>query len=927
MAAGLALKPLLRYFRTRPASIISVLRNGRPSRRALEESERRFRAIVEDQTDMICRLDAGLRITFSNRAHARFSGGQPEDLEGQDFLAAFPNSLHAFLLDGLRSLTAGEPMLRFEHERTLDGEVRWFAWTCRALFNGDGDSHGYQAVGRDITARKRAERALKESETRFRAIVEDQTEFISRCSPDYRITFINRAYARQLGRPRELIIGTSVLDLMTPAQQKQFVRQLEGLTPSTPTVSYEMAAVTPDGRQVWEQWTDRALFDEAGRLVEYQSVGRDITPAKEVEETLKASAEELALIADCIPVAMLISRGDPMEILFSNTQARDSYGIHPGCTAAEISAVYEDPRDRRVLLERIAREGSVDGFDLSLRRRDGAVVRTLVSAKSIQFRGSPAVVAAITDITTRQEIEQALRTSEARLQAFMQYAPAGMYLKDLRGRYVVANPEMEKVQNRPVAQIIGRTPEDVFEPELAATIRGYDKQVLETGASVINEEYVPYMPHYTWRMVIRFPIRDVEGAITHIAGFIFDITARKLAEAEADRQRAAMHQRDKLAALGSLLAGVAHELNNPLSVVLGRAIMLEEKCEEPAMRNSLGRLRTAAERCARIVKSFLALARQKPRETRPVEVPKVLDASMEILASGLRSAGIEVFREDAPDLPMVMADEDELHQVFLNLVINAQQALEEAVLRSPAGFATAGSDSGGSGRRLWIRTAVGGQGDFVRIEVADNGPGVPPALRGQIFDPFFTTKPLGAGTGLGLSVCHGIVAGARRHHRGGRATGRRRAVSRDAPGGCKRPGDRPGGPPAGFPGAVRPVGDVLVVDDEPMRSSRCWRRSLTRDGYRVVVRRRRRGRPRTLARRLFDVVLCDIRMPRLDGPGLLQALETARPDLAGRVLLMTGDVLRAAATLPREVCGRLLEKPLDPAEVRRRVGEMVGRDQ
>jgi signal transduction histidine kinase/CheY-like chemotaxis protein len=473
-----------------------------------------------------------------------------------------------------------------------------------------------------------------------------------------------------------------------------------------------------------------------------------------------------------------------------------------------------------------------------------------------------------------------------------------------------------------VAQIIGRTPEDVFEPELAATIRGYDKQVLETGASVINEEHVPYMPHYTWRMVIRFPIRDVEGAITHIAGFIFDITARKLAEAEADRQRAAMHQRDKLAALGSLLAGVAHELNNPLSVVLGRAIMLEEKCEEPAMRNSLGRLRTAAERCARIVKSFLALARQKPRETRPVEVPKVLDASMEILASGLRSAGIEVFREDAPDLPMVMADEDELHQVFLNLVINAQQALEEAVLRSTAGFATAGSDSGGSGRRLWIRTAVGGQGDFVRIEVADNGPGVPPALRGQIFDPFFTTKPIGAGTGLGLSVCHGIVSA----HSG--------TITVD---------ERPGGgalftvtlpaclpasalPEPVSPEAVRPAGTVLVVDDEPEVLT-MLEEVLMRDGYGVVSAANGVAALELLRTGMFDAILCDIRMPHLDGPGLLQALETARPDLAGRVLLMTGDVLRAAATLPREVCGRLLEKPLDPAEVRRRVGEMVGRDQ
>ena len=157
------------------------------------------------------------------------------------------------------------------------------------------------------------------------------------------------------------------------------------------------------------------------------------------------------------------------------------------------------------------REGRVEGFELSLRRTDGSVIRALMSAREIQFRGSPALVAACTDITSRLETEQALRTSEARLQAFMQHAPAGMYLKDLEGRYVVANPEMERVQNRPVSEIIGRTPEDVFAPEHAAMIRGYDRQVLRTGASVVNEEYVPYFPHYVWRLVIRFPIRDEAG--------------------------------------------------------------------------------------------------------------------------------------------------------------------------------------------------------------------------------------------------------------------------------------------------------------------------------------------------------------------------------------------------------------------------------
>jgi CheY-like chemotaxis protein len=364
---------------------------------------------------------------------------------------------------------------------------------------------------------------------------------------------------------------------------------------------------------------------------------------------------------------------------------------------------------------------------------------------------------------------------------------------------------------------------------------------------------------------------------------------------------------------------VAHELNNPLSVVLGRAMMLEEEIDDPAVRSSLGRLRAAAERCARIVKSFLALARQKAREPKPVDVRTVLNAGLEMLAGNLRSAGIEIVREDAPDLPPVMADEDELHQVFLNLVVNACQALETM----PPVLADAMSPGQlwGEARRLWVRTStVEGAGHgIVRIAICDNGPGVPAGLQAQIFDPFFTTKPVGAGTGLGLSVCHGIVS-----THGGTIT------VEDRPGGgacfvvtlpaC--PADAGVTASLALPGKGR-GGDVLVVDDEPEVVT-MLKEALMRDGHQVATAPNGAAALEVLRTGRFDVVLCDIRMPHLDGPGLLRALEMIRPDMAGRVLLMTGDVLRAAAALPPEIASLLLEKPLDPAEVRRRVRDLMG---
>src|SRR5207249_179279 len=200
-------------------------------------------------------------------------------------------------------------------------------------------------------------------------------------------------------------------------------------------------------------------------------------------------------------------------------------------------------------------------------------------------------------------------------------------------------------------------------------------------------------------------------------------------------------QSEKVATLGSLLAGVAHELNNPLAVVTGHAQLLRGTVSDPEVVGRAEKIDEAARRCVRIVRNFLALARRRAPERGEVQLNHVVQEAVELLEYELRTGNVSVSLALAEDLPVLWADGHQLHQMLVNIVANAHQAMRGS----------------GSPRRLTITTGRDRTGQQVRLAIADTGPGIPAAIRAKIFEPFFTTKPPGEGTGLGLSLCRGIV--------------------------------------------------------------------------------------------------------------------------------------------------------------------------
>ncbi|HEX8644248.1 MAG TPA: PAS domain S-box protein [Allosphingosinicella sp.] len=393
--------------------------------------------------------------------------------------------------------------------------------------------------------------------------------------------------------------------------------------------------------------------------------------------------------------------------------------------------------------------------------------------------------------------------------------------------------------------------------------------------------------------------RDGSGAVLSVSGIHLDVTDRKAAEAELARSREALHQSEKLAALGSLLAGVSHELNNPLAAIVGQAEMLEEDAIGTPLEARAKKISAAADRCARIVQTFLAMARRRAPDRLAIDPNSLVSDALQITEYALRTTGIAAVVECDPDVPAIEGDRDQLHQVLVNLIINAQQALEGAETFD---------------KRIWVRTCVTGDGQ-VAIDVADNGPGVPEDLLGRIFEPFFTTKPQGSGTGVGLSFSFGIVEA----HGGTLSV---RPAERGATFRIELP---PAAPAAAAavrdeqPGSA-PITMVrrraLVVDDEADIADTI-RELLEREGFEVVVAQDGGSALRALDQSEFDVVLSDLRMPGVSGPEMYARLKEVRPQLLGRIAFVTGDTLGASMDAFLKESGRpVLEKPFTRAGVR-----------
>ncbi|HEV2672843.1 MAG TPA: ATP-binding protein [Gemmatimonadales bacterium] len=387
---------------------------------------------------------------------------------------------------------------------------------------------------------------------------------------------------------------------------------------------------------------------------------------------------------------------------------------------------------------------------------------------------------------------------------------------------------------------------------------------------------------------------------------------------EKRRLQEQLLQSEKMSAIGQLIAGVAHDLNNPLASVVGFSDLLGEAADvPPRLAEPLAVIRQEAERASAIVRNLLSFARRQEGERQLQSIRPILESTHQLLKNQLMAARIELTLEFEPGLPEVEVHANQIKQVFVNIINNAAQAIASTRVKEASG-----------GGRIEIVTRC--EPDGLSVNISDNGPGIPADVAQHVFEPFFSTKSEGEGTGLGLSICLGIV----KEHGGGMrvdpgGSGRGATFTVELPTGVRpelRPLGRAGQPrtsaepaPAERLERLR----VLVVDDEP-HILHYMQATLESWGHEVVVARDGSQALKRALMQPFDIIICDLRMPRLGGREMFQTLARMHPTVAERIIFATGDTVRGDTLQFLEELGRpFLQKPFKLDALRRVLAGVV----
>ena len=878
---------------------------------------RLLRDAMENIPNGFAIYDAEEKLVLCNTAYAALYGETPDSMVGsttvENYLRALP--MMASLGGVFGEHLSKSPEQWLKHVRASEVEPvefqlkngTWNQTTAHPIHGG-----GRVYVRTDITKLKEAEMSLRKSEQQFRNLVENNPFPLWLTDVDTGIVLYHSPAAAALLGYDAWPITEDYKSERSYADPEERRRCTDELLEKGRLDGRETLLQRADGSTFWGAVSSR-LCELDGKTIAIGGV-IDLTEQREKEDQLRQAQDTLHDAVESLSEGFALYDAED-RLVTCNQRYRDfnrmsADVLKPGVAWADFI---------RAGAERgqyVGAEGRVDAW-LEERKRLRMEFGTEMEFQQadgrwFQFANQPTrqggIVVTRSDVTNRKEMERALRESENLVRSILEASPVPVAMTRASDGLIV----YESPASRALFGQMQQSGDPSYVRDLYVDSRDrqrYLTMLRERGTlEGFEVEFRKANGQHIWVSLTASMI-EYQGEEMIVAS-AYDLTERRAVEAEMARHREALYQSEKLSALGSLLAGVAHELNNPLSVVVGHAQLLKETASEPRTVERATKIGNAADRCSRIVKSFLAMARQRPPERRAVDLSDIIQATLDVTGYSLRTANIDVTVDVDPAVPAIWADPDQLNQVVTNLIVNAQQAMME--IEGP--------------RKLDIEACYDAHCQQVVLTIADTGPGVPAELRSRIFEPFFTTKDIGEGTGIGLAVSHRIIESHDGHIRVDGSTDRGATFTVNLPASWSEEAVKPRRKETARDRFDRSA-KILIIDDEP-EVAQMLGDILAAAGHQVETADSGEKALTMIARENFDVILSDVRMPRLDGPSLYATLERQDPDLLKRTGFVSGDTLSPSARVFLERVHRpFIEKPFTLEEVRNLVDQILGRQE
>jgi two-component system NtrC family sensor kinase len=701
---------------------------------ALRESEEKFRLLFENASEGIIYLDNWGNILDVNPRALEIGNCTRKEIVGKNFMELF--SLFNFdkdrLLSAFNDLLSGVDISNIDWIISNKKGEEQILRTRASQVIKEGEIIGLNVLIEDVTKQRKAERALSESEKKYRDFVERANDGVA-IIQDSLVKFINNRGSEIIGYKSEDIIDTPFTEYVFSGELPKLMEMYKRRMAGEIIEVYETVLNHRDGHEVYVE-INGGLIDYEGNPADLAII-RDVSERKKVKSELEKSERKYRNLVEQSLQGLVIIQGFPPEIVYANPAFAQITGydidellnLQPEEVQGLVHSQYRSAVWKRIR-DNLEGKSPPPRYELRIIRKDETVCQLEMYANRIDYHGEPAVQVGFVDITDSKLAEEALRESEAKYSALVENSKDGIIIIQ-DGELKFVNNSSETLTGFSFDEMIGENfLRFIAEDYRAMVTRRYRDRMAGKSVPNIYEISLNRKDGSTFPVELNASLIEYKGKPADIV-FIRDITERKRTEEQL------IHSA-KLAGIGTLASGIAHEINNPLAGIMGYAEIISDEESVDVMKKYAKEIINNTERASHIVKWLSRYSRQvKSSDITEVNLLDVLDASLEAIKHSRKSENFEIIK-DYNDIPVIMGNHSELQQVFMNILGNAMDSV----------------DNDG---KIQLTSSV--DNGYIEIKVCDDGAGIPEDYLKRIFDPFFTTKDVGKGSGLGLYVTSMIV--------------------------------------------------------------------------------------------------------------------------------------------------------------------------